>query len=129
MQPEASEHSHPALTPVTDLLGRVSGELEDIAAAVERMYPLVSAQNAQAAMPADPAYVQALQGFDLIEQQLRGLAGFLANLKKVAAPEWQLDPRMALAAVTLSDLASRLAGREPMPPAQDTSCFGDFEFL
>lgn len=128
MQPEAREHSHPALTPVTDMLGRVSGELEHIAAAVERMHPLVSAQNSQAAAH-DPHYLQALQSFDLIEQQLRSLAGFLANLNKVAAPDWQLDPRMALAAVTLSDLASRLAGREPAPLAQDASVFGDFEFF
>lgn len=84
MQPHASEHSHPTLTPVTDMLGRVSLELHDIATAVERMHPLVSAQSGQAALQ-DPLYLQALQCFDHIEQKLRCLAGFLQDLTQAAA--------------------------------------------
>ena len=128
MQSHASAYSRPTLTPVTDMLGRVSVELHDIAAAVERMHPLATAQGAQVAAN-DPHYLQALQSFDHIEQKLRCLAGFLADLGKAAAPGWQLDPHTALATITLSDLASRLAGQESRQHAQDASSFGDFELL
>ncbi|PWK76254.1 hypothetical protein [Aminobacter sp. AP02] len=127
MQKHASAHSQSALTPVTDMLGRVSVELHDIAAAVERMHPLVSAQSGQATMH-DPTYLQALQGFDHIEQKLHCLAGFLADLKQAVPPGWQLDLTSALAAITLSDLASRLAG-EDAQIAQDASSFGDYELF
>lgn len=120
----ASEHTDSPLTPVTDMLGRVSAELQDIAAAVERMHPLVSAQQA---ISQDPGYLQALQSIDHIEQKMRCLAGFLTGIAQAAAPGWQIDPRAALAAITLSDLAMRLGGGEPT--AQEASSFGDFELF
>lgn len=128
MQPHASVHSQPTLTPVTEMLARVSVELHDIATAVERMHPLVSAQGGQA-VSQDPDYLQALQCFDHIEQKLRCLAGFLENLTQAAAPGWQFDPQAALAAITLSDLALRLAGRAPPPSTQDASSSGDCELF
>lgn len=128
MQLHASAHSCSTLTPVIDMLGRVSVELHDIAAAVERMHPLVLAQSGQVASN-DPHYLHALQNFDHIEQKLRCLAGFLDNLGASSAPGWQIDPRMALAAITLSDLASRLAGQESKPQLQDVSSVGDFELF
>ncbi|MDH6234051.1 hypothetical protein M2281_004665 [Mesorhizobium soli] len=105
------------LTPVPALLARLSTELNDMAAEVNRLYPLAIAT----ATP-DPDYLQALQGIDHIEQKLRALAGFLADLTKAAAPDWQLDAQPALAALTLSDLATRLAGHTPHPAANDGDC-------
>ena len=121
----ASVLPQPTLTPVTEMLGRVSSELQDLAAQVERLHPLVSAQNRLAS--SEPKLVQALQSFDHIEQKLRCLAGFLADLGDAAPPGWQLDQEAALAAVNLSDLASRLAGQETLVP--DDASFGDYELF
>ncbi|WP_395448879.1 hypothetical protein ACHMW7_29535 [Aminobacter sp. UC22_36] len=111
---------------MSELLGRVSIELVDIAAQVERLHPLVSAQSGQLAA-GDPHYAQALQSFDHIEQKLRCLASYLNDLGAAAAPGWRLEPHAALAAITLSDLASRLAGQnsEPLRSASP----GDFELF
>ncbi|WP_378945756.1 hypothetical protein [Mesorhizobium sp. ANAO-SY3R2] len=137
MQPQASQHLN--LTPLAALLGRVGAELTDLAAAVEQLHPLVSA-HAQQAAPATPTAgapapknltpddIQALQGIDHIEQKLRALAGFLADLAHAATPDWQLDAQPALAAITLSDLASRLAGNTTLTPAQDAAA-GDCELF
>lgn len=121
----ASMLSQPTLTPLAEMLGRVSSELQDLAAQVERLHPLVSAGDRQSS--SEPQLVQALQSFDHIEQKLRCLAGFLADLGDAAPPGWQLDPEAALAAVNLSDLAARLAGRETL--AQDDASFGDYELF
>lgn len=126
MPPHAS--ARPAL-PVADLLGRVSAELADIAAGVDRLHALAAAQDATTAAPGH-AYRQALQSVDHIEQKLRGLAGFLADLAQTAAPDWQLDAQTALAAITLSDLAARLQGNPPQAPAQQQpQPSGDCEFF
>ena len=121
----ASMLPQPTLTPIAEMLGRVSSELQDLAAQVERLHPLVSAQGGQAS--SEPQLVQALQSFDHIEQKLRCLAGFLADLGDAAAPGWQLDPEAALVAVNLSELATRLAGTRPL--AQDDASFGDYELF
>lgn len=109
------------------MLGRVSVELNDIAAQVERLHPLVSAQSGQL-VAGDPHYAQALQSLDHIEQKLRCLVGYLDDLGAAAAPSWRLNPHAALAAITLSDLASRLAGQnsEPLRSAPPP---GDFELF
>lgn len=117
---------HEPNTPVSELLGRISIELSDIAAQVERLHPLVSAQSGQPAT-SDALYAQALQSFDHIEQKLRCLAGYLNGLGAATAPGWQLDPQAALAAITLSDLASRLAGENSAP--QSSAPAGDFELF
>jgi hypothetical protein len=111
-----------ALTPVPALLERLGAELADMAAAVNRLHPLAAAQADKATTAADPDYLQALQGIDHIEQKLRALAGFLADLTNAASPAWQLDPRPALAALTLSDLATRLAGHTAHEPNHDGDC-------
>lgn len=108
------------------MLGRVSVELNDIAAQVERLHPLVSAQGGQLAA-SDPHYAQALQSFDHIEQKLRCLAGYIEDLGAATAPGWQIDQQAALAAITLSDLASRLAGHDSGPLNAASS--GDFELF
>lgn len=128
MQPQASQHPESSATPLAELLGRASAELGDIAAAVERMHPLVQAQTQQTAAH-DPHYLQALQSFDHIEQKLRSLAGFLADLAGATAPDWQLDPQAALAAITLSDLAARLAGDAPLAAPQNATSGGDCEMF
>jgi hypothetical protein len=112
--------------PVSELLGRVSTELSDIAAQVERLHPLVAAQSGQLAAT-DPHYAQALQSFDHIEQKLRCLAGYLYEIGTGTSPVWQLDPQAALAAITLSDLAARLAGQTSEQPNAAPS--GDFELF
>jgi hypothetical protein len=122
--------AEPALTPVPDLLGRVSAELRDMAAGVDRLHTLAGALagagDGNAAR--DHAYLQALQSADLIEQTLRGLAGFLADLAQAAAPGWHIDAHNALAAITLSDLAARLAAPpQPAPAQQELN--GDCEFF
>jgi hypothetical protein len=111
-----------ALTPVPALLERLSAELADMAQAVNRLHPLAAAQADKATSAPDPAYLQALQGIDHIEQKLRALAGFLADLAPAAAPAWQLDPHHALAALTLADLATRLAGHTPPEATNDGDC-------
>jgi hypothetical protein len=110
-----------ALTPVPALLERLSAELADMAADVNRLHPLAAHGNVAATAP-DPAYLQALQGLDHIEQKLRALAGFLADLAPTTSPTWQLDPHHALAALTLADLATRLAGHTPPEATNDGDC-------
>jgi hypothetical protein len=91
-----------------------------MAAAVNGLHPL--AANATATATPDPDYLQALQGIDHIEQKLCALAGFLADLATTASPDWQLDAHPALAALTLSDLAARLAGDTVHAPRHDGDC-------
>jgi hypothetical protein len=117
MSASASQPS--ALMPVPALLERVSAELKEMAAEVNRLHPLA---GANAVATPDPDYLQALQGIDHIEQKLRALAGFLAALTPAAAPAWQLDAQKALAALTLSDLATRLAGDTVHEPSRDGDC-------
>lgn len=126
MPSHASALYRETAVPVSELLGRVSSELNDIATQVERLHPLVSAHVGQLAGD-DLHYVQALQSFDHIEQKLRCLAGYLDDLSTTAAPAWQLDPQAALAAITLSELASRLGGQTAAPANAAPS--GDFELF
>lgn len=126
MPSRATALCHETLVPVSELLGRVSSELNNIAAQVERLHPLVSARSSQLA-GSDPHYAQALQSFDHIEQKLRCLAGYLDEIGTGMSPVWQLDPQAALAAITLSDLAARLAGQTSEQPNAAPS--GDFELF
>lgn len=124
MQPQASANPHSAL--LADLLGRAGAELGDLAAAVEQLHPLAAALASNAPATAQdglaPDHVRALQGLDHIEQKLRALAGFLSDLARATDPDWRLDPRQALAAITLSDLASRLAGNTTPHNAPSGEC-------
>lgn len=126
MPSRATALCHETLVPVSELLGRVSSELNDIAAQVEMLHPLVSAHRSQLAV-GDPHYAQALQSFDHIEQKLRCLAGFLDEIGAGTSPVWKLDPQAALAAITLSDLAAQLAGQSSAQPNAAPS--GDFELF
>lgn len=146
MPPHASQPPAPALTPLPDLLARVSAELADIAAATNRLHTLAAARTGDAtgagagdgtgdgdgtgygnATAGDHAYLQALQSVDHIEQKLRGIAGFLADLAQAAKPDWQIDAQTALAAITLADLAARLKGQPPHP--EPAAAAGDYELF
>ncbi|MEP9400167.1 hypothetical protein, partial [Mesorhizobium sp. KR2-14] len=99
-----------AAIPAPELLGRLGAELADLAATVERLHVLAGAPAAS-----DPAYVQAVQSLDAVEQTLRNLAGFLAALAPAMPAGQTLDAGPALATVTLADLAARLAGNATLP--------------
>lgn len=109
MQPKASENA--PLTPLAELIGRAGAELADLAATIERMHPLAAAHARHAA--ATPDDIQALQDLDHTEQKLRALAHFLSDIAGATSADWRLDPQQALAAITLADLAARLAGQKP----------------
>jgi len=124
----ASKTKSPAdenLVPVNVMLGRVGQELRQLAATVEDMQSLIGHLLSERARGHSPSLYE-LQKFDLLRQELSGVADFVDALAPGAPPHWLLDPIMASQKVTLSDLAARLTMTED--PDEKRQQAGDCDF-
>lgn len=104
------------------LLSAVAEEMAAVREGVDTLSVLTS-RLIRSALPGEQARALAeAQAFDLLAQRLDGLRDVLAALAADTPPD------VAVQAVTLSDMAARLAGRDPSfenpPDAGDCLLFG-----
>ena len=93
--------------PLNALLGRLAGELADLASAVEAL-------EADLSVPADQVHdaarVMRVQTIDLTVQRLNGLRQFVGTIANSVPDTLAVDASAALALMTLSDMRARLSG-------------------
>lgn len=104
-------------TPISDILMRVSRELQDLAAATDEFHDLAFAQNS-AASSMDAAFCRATQRIDLSQQLLTNLSDFIASLAEAAPEHMSVDLEEPLSMITLSDLKGRLCGQSDGTPSR-----------
>jgi len=128
--PPAEPENPSATGPVFVTLAAVAAELSELALMSDQLQEAAS----RALFEAGAAPVEGLREFqslDLLGQRLRGVAGFLDELAKVAPRGWRLDVKRASAGVTLSDLARRLSSAEASAGegCDDNAHCGDLELF
>ncbi len=96
-----------ALEPLFDVIGRVSGELRDVATLIEQLEPMLSDGQSEEYLES-PEHMRLLQGVDLAVQKAKGLASFLDCLGDELDVGHLVDITTALNLVTLSDMKARL---------------------
>ncbi|MAY62202.1 MAG: hypothetical protein CML29_08315 [Rhizobiales bacterium] len=93
--------------PLFDVLGRVSGELRDVAMLIEQLEPMLSDGQSDEHLHS-PEHMRLLQGIDLAVQKAKGLAAFLDCLGEELDVDHLIDITTALNLVTLADMKTRL---------------------
>lgn len=93
--------------PLFDVLGRVSGELRDVAMLIEQLEPMLSDEKTDEHLDS-PQHMRLLQGIDLAVQKAKGLAAFLDCLGEELDVDHLVDITTALNLVTLADMKTRL---------------------
>ncbi|MBC8131050.1 MAG: hypothetical protein H7Y08_12110 [Rhizobiaceae bacterium] len=110
-----------SITPLSDILSRLSYELHALADSTEEFHHLAFDEDGPRAGPRgldDAAFVKAAQSIDHTQQILANLSEFVGCLAMAAPEDLTLDTHQALSLITLSDLKARLvetpeAGTEP----------------
>lgn len=104
---------------VCALLAAVADEAAAVSAGVEAVSALTTRLILAAPPEGQGAAMAEAQAFDLLAQRMEGLSAVLTALAAGQTPE------AAVHAVTLSDMAARLAGRAPSVTAADAPDAGD----
>lgn len=117
VEPIGSEH---ATLPI--LLDRVSVELGTLAEGVDDLQDSLSPMLLRVAQEKPQALVQ-IQRLDALAQTLASLAAFVQALGRSGIGGKPLDVTPLVDALTLSDLADRLRGRETLDPEEDFELF------
>jgi hypothetical protein len=95
---------------VPRFLDQVGREFMDLSAELERLQDTISELLSTTAI--EPRVVEQAQALDHVFQHAAELGAILRRAAEQASPAWRLPTRPILAAVSLSDLAHRLSGRE-----------------
>jgi hypothetical protein len=110
---------------MAQVLQALALELADAAREAERLQALAGALMRDGA---SAAAIEDAQALDALTQRLSALAGLLARLGQNAPEDWRLDIAPALAALTLSDMATRIS--HPVEtPSQAVAPTGDCELF
>lgn len=94
--------------PLETLLRVVEAELAQLGRLAETVQTVLAAALPNVAN--NPSLHRDAQAIDLMTQRLHGLSDFIGALCPSLPSAWSVDPREAVAAVKLSDLARRLGG-------------------
>jgi hypothetical protein len=105
-----------AVRPLAESLHLAAGEVDELVELGERMQGLI-ARLANAGGPPDLSIMIEAQAADLLSQRLSGLAAYMRALA-AAAPDVATNVEGAIAALTLTAQARRLAGPAPLPTAE-----------
>lgn len=89
--------------PMTAVLARIGGELEEIARRIDHNQATI-ARSSWAAGAGDADYVRAMQDADLSAQRIAGVAGFLRALAEASSPHWHIDTASATGTLKLAGL-------------------------
>lgn len=108
MQAEIRQLRDSEAVPVAGTLHRASRELRGLAGATDGIQCLVS-ELLLDHKSTDVTSLLELQRLDHLRQSIAGIADFLEALAAAAPPHWLLDAKAASQAVTVSELAWRLA--------------------
>lgn len=100
--------------PMTQILGKVREELQDIARRIDRNQALI-ARTTWHHGGGDADYMQAMQDADLNAQRVAALAGYLEAIAAASDPQWQVETATAISALTLADLARTMHEHAPAP--------------
>jgi len=116
--------------PLFDVLGRVSAEIRDAAALIERLEPMLSTGRSTEFLQS-PDHMRIMQGIDLAVQKTRGLAVFLDMLGAQLDADQLVDITNALNLVTLSDMKKRLRATVDVKASCEASdkASGDFDIF
>jgi len=124
------QQTHSALEPLFDVMGRVSGELRDVAMLIEQLEPMLSDAQAEECLES-PEHMRLLQGVDLAVQKAKGLAAFLDCLGEELDVDHLVDITTALNLVSLADMKTRLraAVDTQTSAAHYQTASGDLDFF
>jgi len=120
----------------SDLPHGLNGSLEGVArelnllqSQILRMQDLCRAPDPGAAF--DTVVIRELQGLDLVAQRLEALSGFVLAVADATPFDAAINVTEALEAITLRDLAERLAAQASGQdhPDQSGSTAGDFDLF
>jgi hypothetical protein len=128
MQAEIRQLRAAESVPVAGTLDRTSSELRKLASATAGVQHLVS-QVLQDHRTSDITTLVELQRLDYLRQSIAGIADFLEVLAATAPAHWSLDVKAASEAVTLSELALRLASVADPGPSAHAASTGDCELF
>jgi hypothetical protein len=128
MQAEIRKLRVAEAVPVAGTLDRASGELRRLVAVTDGVQHLVS-QMLLDHRANDITSLIELQRLDFLRQSIAGIADFLEALAATAPPHWSLDVKAATQAVTLSELALRLASTVDSNPTEHAEPAGDCELF
>jgi hypothetical protein len=125
MQAEVLQLREPETLPVAGTLHRTSRELRALAAATDTIQCLVGELLLER-KPTDVTSLLELQRLDHLRQSIAGIADFLDALGTAAPSHWRLDAMAASRAVSVLELAQRLAcAPDARPAAHATSHAAD----
>jgi hypothetical protein len=105
------------------VLEAVAAEMAALAEAAERLQSMTGGWS-----QGDTVMIEEAQGLDALAQGLDALAAFLARVGQDMPAGWELDIAAALAAVPLTDLATRI-GHPVAVPSQAVAPTGDCELF
>jgi hypothetical protein len=128
MQAEVRQLRAVEAVPVAGTLDRTSSELRRLVSVTDGVQHLVS-QMLLDHRATDITSLIELQRLDYLRQSIAGIADFLEALAATAPPHWSLDVKAASQAVTLSELALRLASSVDTNPTAHAAPGGDFELF
>jgi len=98
-----------SLEPLSAALHRAGVELDAVAQMVIDLEDVVG-HAISAANSTRELQIEELQQLDRARQKIEGAAEFLRTLTQMLPAEWLIDAKHAARSVSMSDLASRLAG-------------------
>jgi hypothetical protein len=128
MQAEVRQLRAVETVPVAGTLDRTSTELRKLASVADGLQHLVS-QMLPDHRATDIASLIELQRLDYLRQSIAGIADFLEALATKVPPHWSLDAKAASQAVSLSELALRLASEVDDGANAHVAPSGDFELF
>jgi hypothetical protein len=132
MQAEVLQLREPEALPVAGTLHRTSRELRALAAATDTIQCLVGELLLER-KPTDVTSLLELQRLDHLRQSIAGIADFLDALGTAAPSHWRLDAMAASRAVSVLELAQRLACVPDARPAAHATThaadLGDLELF
>jgi hypothetical protein len=128
MQAEIRQLRAVETVPVAGTLDRTSGELRRLASVADSIQHIVS-ELLPEHRTSDITSLIELQRLDYLRQSIAGIADFLGALAATVPPHWSLDAKAASEAVTLSELALRLASMSEPAPGAHASPAGDCELF
>ena len=113
---------------LSDVLGAVSTEVDDLLSAADRLQALVGEMMSKSTVVLDIEMMMEAQTLDAMVQRLSALSEFLQALRPAVPDAWVIDPTTAAQGLSLADSARRFACRVEEHAHGEPSS-GDFDLF
>lgn len=113
---------------LSEVLGAVSTEIDDLWSAADRLQALVGELMSRSKAVLDTEMMMEAQTLDAMAQRLSALSEFLEALRPAVPDAWVIDPTTAAQGLSLADSARRFACRVEEHAHGEPSS-GDFDLF